>query len=183
MTSRLQTVDIYMPNVSNPLQGLEWLPVCPLPLNALEMDKPRRIVKEDGTKITWGENQHVYMELPDGTRKYFSVKPTIKEAVTLPQGSRSFYKFNKDGSVEFSHDKHGNYYWGPDVARAPEEGTEEEPHLCVGGNWDFFDDCQGYCDYVRQLDEEDDHCHCCYRHDYSYPDDDALGSEGYGGDW
>jgi hypothetical protein len=181
MTTRLQTVDIYLPNVQKPLQGLEKVPVCPLPLNALAMDKPRRIIKEDGTKITWVENQHVRVELPDGTQKFFSVKPTIKEAVKLRISGRTSYKFNKDGSVEFSNEREGNYYWGPDVAGTPEEGTEEKPHECVGGNWDFFDNCQGYCDYVHQYEADDDYCNCCYRHDY--PDDDALGSEGYGGDW
>lgn len=177
MTSRLQTVEIFLPNVTKPLQGLEWLPVCPLPQDA-DRTKPRRIVKEDGTIITWVENEHVRVELPDGTRKYFPCKPTLKEAVTLPQGSRSFYKFNKDGSVEFSHEREGNYYWGSDVDRPAEVGEEIKPHECVGGGWDFYDDCQGYCDYVK---EQDDCCHCCSRHDY--PNDDALGGEGYGYDW
>jgi hypothetical protein len=179
MTSRLQTVEIYMPNVTKPLQGLEWLPVCPLPQEA-DKSKPRRIVKEDGTIITWVKNQHVRVELPDGTKKFFSVKPTIKEAVTLPQNCSTFYRFHKDGSVEFSNEKEGNYYWGPDVERPAEVGEEVKPHECVGGSWDFIDDCLGYCDYIK---EQDEHCSCCYRHDYDYPDDDALGGEGYGYDW
>lgn len=182
MTTRLQTVDIYLPNVRKPLQGLEWLPVCPLPLDALAMDKPRRIVKEDGTKITWVENQHVRVELPDGTRKFFSVKPTLHEALSPHQPRGSCYKFNKDGSVEFSSDKEGNYYWGPDVAGTLEEGTEEKPHECTGGNWDFYDDCQGYCDYVKEQNEKGDYCDCSHCREDRH-DDDTLGSEGYGGDW
>jgi hypothetical protein len=162
MMSRLQTIDIYLPNVEMPLHGLEWIPVCPLPLDETDKTKPRRIVKEDGTKITWVENEHVRVELPDGTQKYFPCKPTMKEAIILPHGPRSFYKFNKDGSVEYSDFTWGNYYWGPDTERPAEVGEKIEPHKCLDGMWDFYDTChRSYYDNCDRYSDPDKYnCRC-----------------------
>lgn len=160
MTSRLQTVDIFMPNVTKPLQGLEWLPVCPLPQEE-DKSKPRCIVKEDGTIITWSENGSVCVDLPDGTYKYFGYKPTLNEALTLSQGRGCSYKFNKDGSVEHSDPSWGNYYWGPDQERPPEVGERVEPHMCWDSMWNFDSNCHGsYYDYDRYSDPDKYNCRC-----------------------
>lgn len=183
MTSYLQTVEVHLPNTTRPVYTMEMRPVCPVPL---EKGQPCRVTKEDGTVITWCHDGTITMDFKDTTTKVFYAKPTLQEALTQKgNGNGTFFKFNRDGSVELTA-FNNNWFYGAPQDHPAEVGAEiETAHLCVGGNWDLYSLCYGYCDYTKeQIEQDEEDCRCCYRHDYdSGVDDDALGTEGYGGDW
>lgn len=185
MKSCVATVFLYFPGTDRKILGTEMIPVCPIEKDEDPL-KPRRVALED-SHITWYSDS-VRQVFKDGRAKTWYYKPTLADAISYTKHcllikDGGYFQFRSDGSI-VAHCYSENYYWGPMVDAAAVEGTVVEPHECVGGGWDYDDDCQGYCVYMAQQNHCD--CECCNGDDddrWSGVDDDAYGNEGYGGDW
>ena len=148
MSSMLQTVDVQFPNSSLVFNTLELVPVNPKTYTCT--------IKTPSSVISWHDDGTVTEKAADGTLKVWFAKPTLADAVNCKSKS-SFFKFNKDSSVE-AYWYSTSYYWsapkdaepvqGTSVYQCSECGTESEirfdKDMCDPCGHDIYQDSYRY---------------------------------------